>query len=330
MYELIMFIHIVGVAVSFISLAVVCQQKSSENQKVMMIASFCGLISIVGYLFEIQARNVDEMLVTVQFGYIGKCYILVLMIIFTRNYCRVKLPAIIIKGIFVFNTFILLTIMTCKYHKFYYKEYHISNKGLFPHFVTQNGIGYYLYMFVTYSSVFYYCIVLIKQIRESESAEQKRLYLLLVAVILPAATMILFITGFADGVDLTPIGIIASCIILLIDVFKLGLLDTMDVAKDSIIDQTLEGVLVVDSDQNLLYINPMANKVAEQLREVYGITDFSSWIFSKSSNQFVFEVNNHQYETKIYPLVDANRSKGYIAWIYDRSFIDKYEEGFLL
>ena len=48
MYELIMFIHIVGVAVSFISLAVVCQQKSSENQKVMMIASFCGLISIVG------------------------------------------------------------------------------------------------------------------------------------------------------------------------------------------------------------------------------------------------------------------------------------------
>lgn len=152
----------------------------------------------------------------------------------------------------------------------------------------------------------------------------------MVAVILPAATMILFITGFADGVDLTPIGIIASCIILLIDVFKLGLLDTMDVAKDSIIDQTLEGVLVVDSDQNLLYINPMANKVAEQLREVYGITDFSSWIFSKSSNQFVFEVNNHQYETKIYPLVDANRSKGYIAWIYDRSFIDKYEEGFLL
>lgn len=330
MYELVMFIHVVGVAVGFITLALVCQQKSSENQKVMMIASFCGLISIIGYLFEIQAREVNEMLVSIQFGYIGKCYILIMMIIFARNYCNIKIPAILIRALFIFNSFILITILTCRNHHFYYKGISISNTGMFPHVVIDRGIGYYMYMTVSFVMVIYYCFILISQIRISNKIERKRLMLLLWAGIIPAVLMGLFLLGFADGVDFTPVGIVASSVLLSINVFKLGLLDTMDVAKDDIIKQTMEGVVVVDNNKNLLYSNPIADKVAEGVSEVYGITDFSSWIFSKSTKQFVFEIYNKQYEIKIHPLMEDDKCKGYIAWIYDHSYIDDSDDGLLL
>ena len=330
MYELILFLQIVGVAISFTTLAVISHQKSSEHQKVLMMASFCGFISIIAYLFEIQATNLHEMMVCVRFGYIGKCYMLVLMLIFARNYCNVKMSPIIIRFVFLFNTFILLTILTSNYHTFYYKKTELSNDGYFPHVLLTKGLGYYLYMTVTFCMVAYYCSIIIAQIRRSENLEQKRLFLLLLSGILPTCMMVLYLTGYVDGVDLTPVGIIISCLLLVVNVIKLGLLDTMDVAKDNIIKQTSDGVLIVDSNQRLLYSNPAADIIAERLEDAHGITDFTSWIFSKSVNHFVFQIENRQYEAKITQLLDGDRQKGYVIWIYDQSYIDHSSEGLML
>ena len=104
----------------------------------------------------------------------------------------------------------------------------------------------------------------------------------------------------------------------------------MDVAKDNIIKQTSDGVLIVDSNQRLLYSNPAADIIAEKLKDVHGITDFTSWIFSKSVNHFVFQIENRQYEAKITQLLDGDRQKGYVIWIYDQSYIDHSTEGLLL
>lgn len=322
MYEFFLFLHIIGVCVGFVNLAVVSQQKSSENQKVLMMASFCSLISILSYLFEIQSTNLSEMMVGVQFGYVGKCYLLVLMLIFARNYCNIKMPSIIIRGLFLFNSFILLTILTCRYHTFYYKKVDISYDGYFPHIVTTKGIGYYMYMIVTFCLVAYYCFILISQIRTSDELEQKRLFLLLLSGILPVVMMVMYIAGFAGGLDFTPFGIILSCFLVVVNVLNLGLLDTMDVARESIINQTTEGVIVVDSNHNLLYSNSKAQRIGDKLNNAYGITDFTSWIFSKNESQFVFEIDNRQYEAKIIPLMDGDRSKGYIAWLYDHYYIN--------
>ena len=330
MYEFIFFLHVIGAVVGFANLAIVSQQKSSENQKVLMMASFCALISILSYIFEIQAKELSEMILAVQFGYIGKCYMLVLMIIFARNYCKINMSPAIIRFVFLFNTFILLTILTCRYHSFYYTKYEISYDGYFPHIILSKGIGYYLYMIVTFLMIAYFCSIIVSEISRSDEIEQKRLFLLLLSGILPTVMMVLYLSGFADGLDLTPFGIILSCILLTVNVINYGLLDTMDMAKNSIIKHSPEGVLVVDINQNLLYSNKSADIIAEKINSEHGITDFSSWIFSKSENRFFFDVENKTYEVRIYPLMEQDKNKGNIAWIFDQSFIDRDKEGIIL
>ena len=330
MYQLMLFLHIIGVAVGFVALAVVSQKKGSANQKVLMMASFCGLISILSYLFELQAKELSEMMLAVQFGYLGKCYMLVLMLIFAKQYCNVKMSPIITRGIFLFNTFILLTILTCRYHTFYYKKAELSTEGYFPHIVLTKGIGYYLYMIVTLCVVAYYCLILISSIRKNDDIVKKRLFLLLLSGIMPTVMMVLYLSGFADGIDLTPLGIIISCVILTVNVINLGLLDVMDVAKDNILENTSEGVLVTDSENNMLYINKSAEVMAEKLKDEYGITDFSSWILSKSEKRFVFDLDNRNYEVKIIQLTDEDKNKGNIAWIYDRTYFTQTENGIVL
>ena len=71
MYSILLHIQLLGVVIGFANLVVVSLQKSSENQKILMAASGCAFISIVSYMFEMQATNISEMLLAARFGYIG-------------------------------------------------------------------------------------------------------------------------------------------------------------------------------------------------------------------------------------------------------------------
>lgn len=330
MFSLLVFLHLIGVAVGFINLMIVSQQKSSENQKVLMMASACGLLTILSYLFELTGTEFNEMMLAVQFGYIGKCYMLVLMLLFAKNYCNVKLSSYVIQGMFFFSSFILLIVLTCRHHTFYYKTAELSEDGEFPYIKVTNGIGHHIYMFVTLCIVIYYSYIIIRKLRESEGLEKKKLFLLLLSGIIPTLIMLFYLTGLFEAVDLTPIGIVISCSIITFNVINYGLLDTLDVAKESIIKHTNEGLMIVDNNYNMIYANPVAVKISQRAVEQDIVTDFVKWAFSQPNDQGFIKINDTQYEIRVYPLMEGSGQRGYICWIYDESFINGNEEGILL
>ena len=87
MFDILFHIQLLGVVIGFANLIIVSMQKSSENQKILMAASTCAFIGIIAYTFEMQATNVPEMLLAARFGYIGKSYVMVLLILFECKYC---------------------------------------------------------------------------------------------------------------------------------------------------------------------------------------------------------------------------------------------------
>lgn len=330
MYNALIFLHVIGIGIGFINLIVVSQQKSSENQKVLMMASACGMITILSYLFELIGTEFNEMILAAQFGYIGKCYMLVLMLLFAKNYCSVNLSSYIIQGLFFFNSFILLIVLTCRYHSFYYKTAELYTDGLFPYIKVTNGIGHHIYMFVTFCMVIYYSYIVIKKLKDSVGIERKKLFLLLLIGIIPTLVMALYITGLFDAVDLTPIGIIISCSIITFNVINYGLLDTMDVAKESIIKHANEGLMITDENNNLIYANPVAVKIIQRANEQEVVPDFVKWAFSQPNDQGFIKISQTQYEVRVYPLMEGTQCKGYICWIYDESFIDAGNKGVVL
>ncbi|MGN0153730.1 MAG: histidine kinase N-terminal 7TM domain-containing protein [Lachnospiraceae bacterium] len=326
MYEILFFIQLTGVIIGFANLIVVGLQKSSENQKILMIASACAFISIIAYLFEIQATELSEMLLAVKFGYIGKCYVLLLMIVFARNYCNVKMPSFIMKGLFIFNTFMLLVIMTCNHHSFYYTSMKVVYTGFFPHVKFGKGIGYYLFMTVTLCLILYYAYITFSQCLKRKGYERKRLFLLMLAGVLPALMLVLYLSGILREFDPTPFGIILSCTLLTINVLNYGLLDTMQVARENVIANTREGLLIVDPSYNLIYSNHVAKEIFPKLNDETNISNLVSWIFKEDERETVINVGNRNYEIRISPLMEDTVLKGYIAWIFDMSFINQYTD----
>lgn len=326
MYEILIFIQFAGVMIGFANLIIVGLQKSSENQKILLIASSCAFISIISYLFEMRATGLEEMMLAVKFGYIGKCYMLLLMIMFARNYCNIKMPPVIVKGLFTFNTFMLLIILTCDYHTFYYTDMQVVNTGFFPHVQLGRGPGYYLFMAVTICMVLYYAFITFSQFLKRTGYERKRLFLLMLAGILPVLMLILYLSGILKEFDPTPFGIILSCTLLTINVINYGLLDTLQLARENAVENSKDGLLLVDPSYNLIYFNKAAKEVFPKLDSGEDINELISWIFQEGEREAVLNIDNKNYEIRVSSLMEDASLKGYLAWIFDMSFINQYTE----
>ncbi len=325
MYEILFYIQLLGAVIGFANLVIVGLQKSSENQKILMLASTCAFISIISYLFEIQATNVSEMLLAVRFGYIGKSYVILFMILFECKYCNVKFPPALIKGLFVFNTFMLLLVITCTQHTFYYKNYSLSTSGFFPHLQFERGIGYYLFMASTLLMIGYAAFIALTQSIKRKGYERKRVFLLLLAGVFPAIMLSLYLTGILRSFDPTPIGIIISCCLITINVLNYGLLDTMQVASERVLENIREGLIIIDPNYQLLYSNAIAKEVFPDLLDKNKEDAVVSMLFDENGES-VYNCQDKNYEVRISPLLEEMSVKGYIAWIFDMSFINRYTD----
>lgn len=323
MFDILFHIQLLGVVIGFANLIIVSMQKSSENQKILMAASTCAFIGIIAYTFEMQATNVPEMLLAARFGYIGKSYVMILLILFECKYCNVKVSTVIIKGIFIFNTFMLLLVLTCPQHNFYYKNITLVNTGFFPHLQFDRGIGYYMFMTVTLGLMGYSCYISLIQCLKRRGNERKRIFLLMLAGVFPTLILGLYLSGVMNEFDPTPIGITISCCLVTLNVLNYGLLDTMQLAKENVIENVKEGVLIIDSNSNLLYYNEIAREIFPQLENPNMTGDVVNTVFSKNGES-VYNIGNKNYEIRISPLVEDTTIKGYMAWIFDMTFINRY------
>ena len=329
MYDILLYIQLLGVVIGFANLLVVGLQKSSENQKILMLASSCAFISILAYLFEIQATNVSEMLLAVRFGYLGKSYVILFLLLFECRYCNVKISKKLINGLFVFNTFMLLLVLTCTQHTFYYKNVSLSNKGFFPHLQFERGPGYYLFMASTLIMIGYSAFLALTQCIKRKGYERKRVFLLLLAGVFPAIMLSLYLSGILNVFDPTPIGIIISCCLVTINVLNYGLLDTMQVARENVIQNIKEGLLIVDPSYQLVYANTVAYEIFPELTDDRSAEALVSKIFNTESES-VYNYKNKNYEVRISPLLEESSVKGYIAWIFDMTFINRYTDEMIL
>lgn len=325
MFDILFYIQLLGVVIGFANLVVVSLQKSSENQKILMAASTCGFIGIVGYMFEMQAANLSEMMLAVRFGYIGKCYVMILLILFECRYCNVKVSDKIIKGIFIFDTFMLLAILTCPQHNFYYKNIRMVNTGFFPHLQFDRGIGYYMFMAVTLGLMLYSCYISLTQCLKRKGEERKRIFLLMLAGVFPTAILALYLSGILNAFDPTPIGITISCCLVTVNVLNYGLLDTIQLARENVIENMKEGLLIVDTNYNLLYYNEVARTIFPQLDNAAERKELITKLFTQDKES-VYNSQNKNYEVRISPLLEETTLKGHMAWIFDMTFINRYTD----
>lgn len=329
MYVMINIIQIMGIVVGFLALVVVAIQKPSENQKILMIACSCAFLSILAYTLEINAKTLEAMVMALKFGYVGKCYVLLFFLMFMATYCKVPFPKKVFGFFLFFNTIILALILSCEKHSLYYRNLHITYGGLFPRLAFDKGICYWMFMAVMLFLMGWYLVISLMELHKREGIERKRLILLSLAGIIPSIMLAVYLTGILNVFDLVPLGIEISCTLLTFNVVKYGLLDTLQLAKEKVIESTKEGLVIVDPNNNLLYANKVARHLFPDIDDIKKRGDQIKEIFGENHREAIFEMNGRNYEIRVSRITDDSyleTVKGYLAWIFDMTFINRYTE----
>ena len=259
MYAFLLGVQYLGIAVLLVTLLRVLKQRPSRQQVIMIFLLLSLLLNFVGYLFEITATTQNEALRAVQVSYLGKPFILLMKFLFIADYCKVRLPKRFVVILSGFHLFITLLVLTCEYQNLYYDGIWFVRDGLFAHLEHGNGPVYRFYM----STVIVYLVLMfamcVKHYIHLHSQQQRmQLIKLSLIMVVMLSGLVLYISGKTGGYDTTLPAYLISTLLLSSALFKNNLLSTLSMAKDMAVDEQTDALIVLDSDNQLVYHNKKA------------------------------------------------------------------------
>ncbi|MBO5155015.1 MAG: response regulator [Eubacterium sp.] len=259
MYTFLLGVQYLGIVVLLVTLLRVLQQRPSRQQVIMIFLLLSLLLNFVGYLFEMTATTQNEALRAVQVSYLGKPFILLMKFLFIADYCKIRLPKRFVVVLSGFHLSITLLVLTCEYQNLYYDGIWFVRDGLFAHLEHGNGPVYRFYM----STVIVYLVLMLAMcvkryiLLHSQQQRMQVIKLSLIMVVMLTG-LVLYISGKTGGYDTTLPAYLISTLLLSSALFKNNLLSTLSMAKDMAVDEQTDALIVLDSDNQLVYHNKKA------------------------------------------------------------------------
>lgn len=241
---------------------------------------------------------------------------------FMIRWKNIKIPQWVIHLLLVLNMGFYVMIATVDYHHLYYKDYWLA-----PSKANLNGYTleispapmYYVYMAFLLAEIMTTIGIIISSYCSQRSMPNKgKIHFLMIAAMLsPMLLLFLRILKILKGDDPTPLGILLSCIFMSIAVVKYGLFDPVKNAKNYIIDNLKEAVIVTDADHRFLFLNSMADKIITSINKEQGYsTDDKIYAFIQGSQDF-FDWKDRHYQVEETVLKDNELIQGYMMTIVD-------------
>lgn len=318
--------ELIGMMISFACCVIVMRGKASKNQQNLLMTCLCGFIATVGNALEVLSGSPEEAMVAIKVAYIGKCYIMTFGLLFVSGYSSVKVSKKLIGFLAVVNTIVLISVMSCERHRLYYSSIRceIRPDGRAA-MILGKGPLYFVWMGLLFLAAMMYIIIAAKERKRGSRIAKMRMNLIFLAVAMPMLAAEIFLMFQPVYFDPATLAITMSEICFLLAVEKYGLLDTIELAQERIIEGTKDGLVVVDNTGSIvLYANPVADKLFKRVSEVNGGINIEELVSEKET---IYELDGRHYEIRISELkqdAGSNDIQGYIAWIFDMTFIDKY------
>ena len=311
-------IHVFGALAGFILLISILRQRDSEYKSRLSMTIVCCLIALVSRCLFIMAQDIREMIALCKTEYFGKCFANYLALTFILSYYGIRRSRKIMLTLFGINLAMFVVIMTCDYHRLYYTSFATEATSSGNILILGKAPLYYFYMIFCLVEMVMYLYVCIKpayqQTRQGARVIQA---LLILAGIMPFLMLLLYLSGVTGGFDTTPLGIFFSVVLLFTAVNKYGLFDTVQSAKEAVIESMDEGIIVSDNNMKFLYANPAACELFPDMKLGEGIISESEIQAIYEQTGTVIDLKDKSYEIRTAEIRDEVRVRGYMLSVID-------------
>ena len=186
------------------------------------------------------------------------------------------------------------------------------------------GPWFWISAVYNYSLLFMTIMIIAQSYLRLSRINRKVFGFLLIGSIAPLILYVVTLAGSSiiPGAELSPGVFIIPCFTIILGLIKYRMLDYPSQNRDSIIELMVDGWMVLDENNQVIDINPMAEEILNRKREdIFGLsvdevlTDWKNVISQITNNTIVFDTNcsvvlntgRRYFNLRVQPLTDMNR-----------------------
>ena len=316
-------LHGVGIIIGFIMMVLIFRAKPSEQQKILFAGTLFTFMDVSGYYFELQSRTLETTRLAVKMEYIGTAMGLLSFLFFTclySNHLHGKVIRFIKTFYTVSNTFVMFLVMTMDYHTLFYKSMNYAideDNGLYL-LVYDPGIFHYWWVVTITIMGILIAAIMIQSVLEHKGEKRPELIYICISSLVPVVIWLLRGMGVFGDYDSYPLSMLLTESFLVFVMYRYRLFDTVKSAKDRVIDDIKEGILVVDSRGLLVYSNREVSKVFPNIEwDDKNMVDEQVFRFMEThADGFIIQERFYEWQSnEIYD--DQQRKAGVLYRIFD-------------
>jgi len=226
-------------------------------------------IYLFGYLMIINTDNLQEMIFWNQFQYFGLPFISVLWMIVALLYTKTiySMKNRMVPLLFVIPVITFFMRLTNSWHHLFYKAFEL--KEIFGHYYLYMERGFWYYVNISYSLLCLLVTVLvyfIAYLKNKEGYTRPQFLVLLFASFLPFVGILMVIFAFEEiCVDYSALVMPISLFTIGFGILKFDFLDIKTLARETIFENNLTGMVVLGPGKRVIDYNKAAIKFFEAL-----------------------------------------------------------------
>lgn len=331
-------IHGTGVLVCFVMILLVYMAKPSIQQKILLVGTICTFLDMTGYFLEIQSVSPEAARLSIKIEYIGTTMGLLSFLLFSCLYSshlkdrHMKL----IKGFYAADhIFILILVFTIDHNTLFFKAIdRVMQNGCYFWSIV-SGPLYYWWVATTMVLGILITFITLQTALEHKGEKRPEYFLLCLASLNPIFLWFLRMTGVLGYYDPYPMSMMIMESFLVLVMYRYRLFDTVKTAKDRVIDDVKEGVLITDYNGEVIYSNREASRIFPELdwSDRQAIEEKVFQFLEVHRDGFNLEGRHYQWQSgEIY---DGNRRKAGViyrisditeSYLYTKQLINLKEE----
>lgn len=319
--------HIICILIVGVITFLVYNEKFSENQKYLGLVSVSSFICVIGCFLGDLASSGGELIVAVKIQYFGVAYLYTFLLLLTMRSCNAHVHTPLAAVLIFIDTIMLTGALLMDYHDLFFEEFYANKVGdVFQPIYTPGKlmICWYIYHFVLLLNSF---IITIRNQIIYKTKNSKFI------IFLPTAFFVFWLCTVMENFHIHPYArysefvLVAALIMVAIIIFRLRIFDTVQVAKEDVVQTIDEGFFVIDIGKNLLFANDVALSILPELK----LSNQQSRIINQiyRSNKKVIHIGSRQYSISVVPFYDKNTLKGYNLWLFDKTEEQEYNKRLL-
>ena len=324
-FYVVLIFHIVMAFTAFSVSFFIFSDHTSSNHKFLGMAWLSLCVSLLGQVYGIASADFKDAIFSNRIELVGLFFLNIFLFLFIVRMVESKVSIWLIYLMVLLEFAALMFLCTGDKHIFYYVNVEFTKVKGFPRLqVTYGVVAIFINAFNGILSTVNLSLILIDYFRNRRNYGKEMLYLsqaYLLSFLGVIYTMALqggFLPYKLDvGFDPFYLIAFASLGFFTMVVFKYRIFDTISIAKEDVLKNVNEGLLIIDIGHKLLFVNETALELYPSLKDKKDMEATINELFSNNKKNITRGENT--YYISVLPIYNKNRIKGYNIWIFDKT-----------